>query len=217
MRRPPVLWLIGFLMLGFYVAFGMPVARGGATGVPGIAGSPVPVRTPQPLVRPPDVPVPTVDVAGDPLAQRALAHARREIRLKSGAITTRLSRPTTPEELRALGFGSWNFTPSCVPPLHLVILQGDFDVRPAMPSALPPGQEIPAAFVVYVYDLRIDNWIGLFGDPTGGQVKQVLGDPRLPDADPAALARPEHPVPVPCAPVEVPGAPAPPPAATSTP
>ena len=114
----------------------------------------------------------------------------------------------TTEELKRFGLGDWNFTPGCVPPLHLVILQGDFDLRGAFPAPIPADQEIPASFLVYVYDLKIDGIIAWYGDPDGAQVKQALGDPTLPDAD--SLPNPRFPAQVPCEPIVAPGASAPP-------
>lgn len=170
------------------------------------AGSPVasPIRatpaTPAALVL-----VPTVDAATDPIAQLALAEARRDGMIRSGTPVVRLSRDVTPEELAALGFGTWNFTPTCVPPLRLVILQGNLAWGHAFPVVAEPGTEIPLKFLIFIYDARLGafRWIG--GDPNGAWVRKALGDPSLPDIDPATLPNEKHPFQIPCTPTILPG------------
>jgi hypothetical protein len=111
----------------------------------------------------------------------------------------------TPEELANLGFGSWSFTPTCVPPLHLVILQGDLAWGSAFPVVAEPGAEIPLKFLIFVYDGRIGVFRSIGGDPDGAWVKKALGDSSLPDADPATLPNEKHPVQIPCTPTILPG------------
>ena len=197
----------GVVLIGLLGACGTPEPMVGAAsrGKSGTPVSALPTAVPPTL---PPVPVPTVNPATDPLAQRALAHAREQSVVRSGEPTVRLSRSVTLPELRALGFGSWNFTPGCEPPMHLVILQGDFDMRSSMPASLPTGVAIPAAFIIYVYDLRLDEIVSTFGDPDGQLVRSALGDPSLPNVDRGSLPNPEHPGQLPCAPTGVPGAPA---------
>jgi hypothetical protein len=222
MTRTFLNFAAGALAIGHLTACGSPETAPSAdsrsTAVPAanvaVPGTPVPnFPTPVPPVMPP-VPAPTVNPATDPIAQRALDHARQQGTVRSGSPTVRLSRPVTPQELRTLGLGGWNFAPGCEPPMYLVILQGDFNVRPSMPVSLPPGATIPAAFVVYVYDLRLNDVVSTFGDPDGRLVRLALGDPSSPSVDRGSLPNPESPVQLPCAPTVVPGAPAPTPAAT---
>lgn len=206
MSRTRIAFTVGILVLG--TACGTrELARGPAADVSqALYGSSM-VGTPVTSVV---TSSPTVDLATDPVAQRAIAYTREQVKIKSGAPIVRLARPVTPQELKTLGLGSWNFTPGCVPPLYLVILEGDFELEGTMPSSIPAGKGIPAKFLVYVYDLKIGEIIAMFGDPNGAQVKQALGDPTLPTVDPASLPHPEFPAQMPCSPVVVPGAPAPP-------
>ncbi|HEX5505077.1 MAG TPA: hypothetical protein VFW96_20845 [Thermomicrobiales bacterium] len=155
---------------------------------------------------------PTVDVAHDPMAQRALADTRRLVKIKSGVPAVVLSQPVTPQELRDWGLGDWNFTPGCVPPLYLVIIKGDFDWDDAFPAPVAPGTEMPVRYIAYVYDLIVGGIRAMYGDPDGGQVKKALGDPTLPDVDPASLPNPKFPAQVPCSPTVLPGVPMPSPA-----
>lgn len=221
MTRTLVVFVIGILVVSLSTACGTPeVARGTVpTASQGLAASSVASPLPASPTRntPPAsptasilLPVPTVDVAADPMAQRALADTRQQVRIKSGQPIVRLSRPVTPDELRDLGLGNWNFTPGCVPPLHLVILEGDFDVRRTMPAPIPANQEIPAKFLVYVYDLKLGLRRSVAGDPYGSLVKKALRDPTLPDTP--VPSTPSRPFQMPCAPTVLPGGPAPSPA-----
>lgn len=152
---------------------------------------------------------PTVDRTADVVAQRVLAFTRENVKIRSGEPVVVLSRPVTPSELSQLGLGTWNFAPGCVPRLWLVIVKGDLDLRGLMPAALPPDRGIPVKYIAYTYDLNLDEIIGYIGDPDGAQVKQALGDPTLPDADPSTLPNPGFGVgggqPIPCQRTTIPG------------
>jgi len=88
--------------------------------------------------------------------------------------------------------------------MHIVIVKGDLDARAVIEAAIPPDQKLPVKYLVYIYDLNIHEIIPTYGDPTGGIVKQALGDPMLPDPPPEGTG---HPVsgspaqPLPCKPV----------------
>lgn len=218
MARALAVAAVGVLIAGLLAACGAPSPAPGAApetrsrpGPPAaaspMAASPVssPARATPAATPATPISVPTVAAATDPIAQLALAEARRNDMIRSGTPIVRLSRPVTPQELADLGFGNWNFTPSCVPPLHLVILQGDLAWGNAYPVVAPPEQVYPLRFLIFIYDARLGafRWIG--GDPDGAWVKKALGDPSLPDVDPATLPNEKHPVQIPCAPTVLPG------------
>lgn len=150
--------------------------------------------------------IPTAVV--DPIAQDALAFTMANVNIKGGEPQVVLSLPVTGEALNSLGLGTWTFEQGCEIPMQVVIIKGNFDVQPAMPATIPDGQELPATYIVYVYDVRIVEHIAMFGDPTGALVKQALGDPTLPDPDSSGMGNPTFPMPIPCdpTPIEVPGA-----------
>ena len=150
--------------------------------------------------------VPTVAV--DSIAQDALTFTLANVNIKSGQPQVALSLPVTGEALNSLGFGAWTFEQGCEIPMQVVIVKGDFDVQPAMPASIPDGQGLPAKYIVYVYDVRIREYIAMFGDPTGALVKYALGDPTLPDPAPSGTGNPTFPMPIPCDPTpkQVPGA-----------
>ena len=198
--------LAGLLLLGVSTACGTvaPSPEAAPTGSLGGAGAAVTsTPAPSPAAEAP-TPPPTAEGIVDPFAQRALADTRERVAIRSGTPTVRLSRPVTAADLRALGIGDWRFAPGCAPPLHLVILHGDFDVRPSQPASLAPGARIPARFVAYVYDADAAEQIALLSDPSGARFKRALGDPDLPDPTAAPGV---HPAQVPCQPTTLPGGP----------
>ncbi len=176
----------------------VPTAFTGGYGA-AVTGTPARSRTA-------NAPTPTAsaDMGADPFALRALAYTRERVTIRSGTPTVRLSRPVTSAELRVLGIGSWSFAPGCEPPLHLVILHGDFDVRPSHPASLAPGAQIPARFVAYLYDADATEMIAMMSDPSGASFKRALGDPDLPDATSSPGTFPAG---VPCRPITAPGGP----------
>ncbi len=139
-------------------------------------------------------------------AQSSLDYVAQNNMLRSGDAEVKLNLVLTPEVLNSLGFGTWLFEPGCVIPLELVILKGDFDVRQGMPASVPADMEIPAAYIVFVYDTRIGEFISMIGDPNGAIVKQALNDPSLPEA--SEPFNPTHGLAIPCDPnaIDIPGA-----------
>ena len=205
MRRALVT-LAGLLVLGVSTACGTPAPSPGAVPAASLGGSGAAVTgiaAPSPVVDAP-APPPTAEGIVDPFAQRALAYTRERVTVRSGTPTVRLSRPVTSAELSALGIGSWNFAPGCEPPLHLVILHGDFDVRPSHPARLPAGAQIPARFVAYLYDANATEMIAMLNDQSGGRFKHALGDPDLPDPTSSPGVYPAQ---IPCTPTTLPGGP----------
>jgi hypothetical protein len=91
--------------------------------------------------------------------------------------------------------------------MHIVILKGDLDARGVIEAVIPPDQKLPVKYLAYVYDLNIHEIVSTYGDPTGGVVKQALGDPTLPDDTSGGTGNPvfgSPAQPLPCKPVPFP-------------
>lgn len=166
------------------------------------AASPVPTKADA------DVPDSTPVIAMNEIAEDALTRTMESVDVRSGSPPIVLSLPVMGEALNDLGLGAWTFEKGCQIPMQVVIIQGNFNVRPIQPASIPDEAKIPAKYIVYVYDVRIGEPIATFSDPNGALVKQALRDPSLPDPDASGMGRPTFPLPIPCdpTPVELPGA-----------
>lgn len=133
--------------------------------------------------------------SSEQIAQRAIEYTYLRFRVLSGTPVVLLSRPVLASELPSLGLGSVPY-PDNNPPLHLVILRGDFDVRGVLPGwDLPPAQS-RVQYVGYVFDLRAGVPTLYLTSYQGGLFKRALNDPSLPDepvASPRAVPPPGAP------------------------
>lgn len=123
------------------------------------------------------------DVLTDASAQRvgqlALAQARRDFVVRSGAPRVLLARRVARDDLPALGLGRIPRTTFEDPPLMLVIVAGDFGAA-HLPSILTGGPPQHYTHVGYVYDLWAGSPTLTIASKDGGLFRIALGDPTLP-------------------------------------
>lgn len=99
------------------------------------------------------VPRSLVDATPAEVGRYAVEYTIARYVVVSGTPRLLLARRVTVADLGILGFGRVGFT-CATPPLVLAIIQGSFDVSTLFPTiAMPPRPE-PAAYLVYVFDLR---------------------------------------------------------------
>jgi len=124
---------------------------------------------------------PSVTQATENFAESALNYTRQHIHILSGQPRVISSQRVTYGELNALGLSVGNYGSSCTQPQQLVILQGDFDMRGAVPMSLAPSVSVPASYVAYVYDVQSGDQVSIQWDRDGSHFKRALRDPSLPD------------------------------------
>src|SRR5262249_11816631 len=92
-----------------------------------------------------------------------------------------MSRPVLSSELGNLGIGSLGW-PDNDPPLHLVILHGDFDVHGAFSGwRSADNSKMAASHVAFVFDLRAGAPALVQTSRRGGRFRRGLGDQSLAD------------------------------------
>lgn len=103
--------------------------------------------------------------------------------VRSGSVIVRYSQPVFQQQLIDFGLALLPLRADCERPLHLVIVEGDFDVR-----GLAPGWERsdqpPVAYLGFVYDLEADAVAQVMPSDDGAIFKLALNDPSLPDSAP---------------------------------
>jgi len=122
----------------------------------------------------------------DPVAAKidalALEYTRENGSIVSGEPQILLSRPVTAEDLREAGIPGPNYSPTCLFPMYLVILKGDFDVSGSIPPLTTVYAPDPSTYIADIYSADTQIFIGMAGDKTGAMFKKILGDPTPPDS-----------------------------------
>jgi hypothetical protein len=117
------------------------------------------------------------------VAQYAVKYTQTRFRVLSGSPVVRLARAVKTADLPTLGLPSLHFT--CEePPLMLVILQGDFDMRALRGSGTAATSLSRVAYIGYVFDLRAGMPSMTATSVTGSMFRTALADPSLPEATP---------------------------------
>ncbi|MBI3979037.1 MAG: hypothetical protein HY331_12710 [Chloroflexi bacterium] len=126
------------------------------------------------------------------VGEYALADVRANMRIVSGEPKVVLVRPVRAADLPGLGLGNVYFA-GPEPPLMLVIVRGDIDVRNYFPSFTnmdPNTWHWRVGYIAFIMDLRAGMPSGVRTSVTGGRFRTALNDPTLPDEPPPLIATP---------------------------
>src|SRR6266480_435962 len=177
------LWLFGIALLGVIAVGALSTSQ--------------PPNRAQPTNVVPTHPVPTYAIPGEArglanasaeeVASNALAQTIRRVGIVSGQPEVVLVRRVRGDELDALGIlDSPLMLTTEEPPLALVILRGDFDVRNMFPG-FQHLENPRRQYIGYLYDLWAGAPMGYFSSETGSEFREVLNDPSIPDQRPASV------------------------------
>lgn len=127
-------------------------------------------------------PRPLVGASLDEVGQAARAYTCNHYRIMGDTPRVRLVRPITAAQLPSLGLSEVYFAAE-EPPLMLVILRGDFDLRGARGTERldPSAWHWQVKYLAYVFDLRAGIPASIQTSPEGGAFRIALNDPNLPD------------------------------------
>ncbi len=116
------------------------------------------------------------------VADAALKSTATRFQVLSEQIAVPLARAVTKEELPLLGLPEIDFGGED-PPLALVVLKGEFDVRNLRGGA---ASDTPweVKFIAYVFDLKAGVPTLTLVSPDGSIFRDLLNDPSLPVAEP---------------------------------
>ena len=117
------------------------------------------------------------------VGQAAIEWTRNNYVILSGTPQVVLARPVRAADLPALGLPVTGFVGE-EPPLMLVILKGDFDVSNMIGAGLASAWNRRVAYIAYVFDLRAGVPTLTMTSLRGGDFRQALNDPTLPDDGP---------------------------------
>ena len=124
------------------------------------------------------VPRPLVGVSLAEVGKAAVAYTHARFRVVSGEPQILLTRSVTARELPTLGLSTINFA-GAEPPLTLVVLKGDFDVKALGRTLTLPEWRVN--YIAYVFDLKAGMPTLTEVSRTGGRFRTVLNDPSLPE------------------------------------
>ena len=132
----------------------------------------------------------------------ALKYTQTRFQVLSDNVTIPLARPVTKQELPLLGLPQIDFGGED-PPLALVVLKGEFDVR-NLRRTIANGEAWRVRFIAYVFDLKAGLPTLTMVSADGSMFRDLLNDPSLPTprVDAIQIGEPENGVelPVPIAP-----------------
>ncbi len=119
-----------------------------------------------------------VNASIEDVKKAALNYTRSRFQVMSKDITIPLARPVIKQELPNLGLPEIDFGGED-PPLALVVLKGEFDVR-NMRHLVSNNAPWRVKFILYVFDLKAGTptLIGVSTD--GSMFRDLLNDPSLP-------------------------------------
>jgi hypothetical protein len=127
--------------------------------------------------------IPLLNASPGQVAQYAVKYTQTRFRVLSGSPVVRLARAVKTADLPTLGLPSLHFT--CEePPLMLVILQGDFDMRALRGNGTAAASLSRVAYIGYVSDLRAGMPSMTATSVTGSMFRTALADPTIPEATP---------------------------------
>jgi len=143
-----------------------------------------------------------VNVSMKDIEDAALKYTHQRFLVLSDSVTIRFSRPVTKQELPLLGLPEIDFGGED-PPLALVVLMGEFDVR-NLRSFYVKDTPWYVKFIAYVFDLKAGMPTLTMVSADGSMFRDLLNDPSLPTprVDAIQIGEPENGVelPVPIAP-----------------
>ena len=121
-----------------------------------------------------------VDATKAEIEQAALEWTLAKFQILSGTPAVLLSGAVTREQLPSLGLSPID-SPANFPPLYLVFIKGDFNVR-NMPGTIIGNAPSPATYIVYVFDLIAGAPMLTETSLERGHLSKLLNDPpALPD------------------------------------
>jgi hypothetical protein len=111
----------------------------------------------------------------------ALKYTRSRFQALSKEVTIPLARYVTDQELPSLGISKMDFLGED-PPMALVVLKGEFDVR-NLRHINPENKPWRVRYIVYIFDLRAGMPCRVMVSPDGAGFRTLLNDPSLPEGN----------------------------------
>ncbi len=123
-----------------------------------------------------------VNASMEEIKEAALKYTRSRFKILSKQVTIPLARYVTDQELPFLGISKMDFIGE-EPPMALVVLEGEFDVRALRRHVSRENKPWRVKYIAYIFDLKAGLPASVMVSSDGTGFRKLLNAPSLPEGD----------------------------------